>query len=64
MGRFASVGLNRLPTYGRLPRHAPRSRGIFFDQRLGPTDEPSHLRRVGGALLRYVKYKVVKADQF
>src|SRR6516225_6307196 len=39
MGRFASVGLNRLPTYRRLPRHAPRRRGIFFDQRLGPTDE-------------------------
>jgi len=36
----------------------------FFDQRLGPTDERSHLRRVGGAQLRYVKYKVVKADQF
>ena len=36
----------------------------FFDQRLGPTDERSHLRRVGGAQLRYVKYKFVKADQF
>ena len=62
MGRFVSVGLNRLPTYRRLPRHGPRRRGIFFDQRLGPTDERSHLRRVGGAQLRYVKYKVAKAD--
>ena len=62
MGRFASVGLNRLPTYGRLPRHAPRRRGIFFDQRLGPTDERSHIRKVGGAQLRYVKYKIAKAE--
>src|SRR6516225_6307198 len=64
MGRFASVGLNRLQPTDDCPG-TPRAAGASFLIRdLDQPTNASHLRRVGGAQLRYVKYKVAKADQF